>query len=48
MGYVLMFDVGVYKDIEKHKKSGNKQLLKKIDHLLNELREHPTFKRAEQ
>jgi len=29
-------------DIEKHKKSGNKKVLIKIDRLLTELREHPT------
>jgi len=29
-------------DIEKHKKSGDKKVLIKIDKLLNELREHPT------
>ena len=28
-------------DIEKHKKSGDKKLLIKINKLLNELREHP-------
>lgn len=29
-------------DIEKHRKSGNKKMLAKIDRLLDELREHPT------
>lgn len=29
-------------DIEKHRKSGNKKMLVKIDRLLDELREHPT------
>ena len=29
------------KDIEKHKKAGDKATLKKLQQLLNELREHP-------
>lgn len=29
-------------DIEKHKKSGDKKILFKIDKVLNELRAHPT------
>ena len=29
-------------DIAKHKKTGDKKILIKIDKLLNELREHPT------
>jgi toxin YoeB len=31
------------KDVEQLKKSGDKQAVKKLDKLLNELREHPTF-----
>ena len=30
-------------DIKKHKKSGDKVVLKKIEKLLNELMEHPTI-----
>lgn len=42
MSYQLKLDSDVHKDIAKHKKAGNKQLLRKIDALLNELRAHPT------
>jgi len=42
MMYDIKFESDVFKDIEKHKKAGHKQLLRKIDHLLNELRIHPT------
>ena len=42
MNYLLKFDSDVLFDIEKHKKAGNKQLLKKINQLLDELRNHPT------
>ena len=41
MKYSLDFSTTALADIEKHKKSGNKSLLKKIDQLLNELMEHP-------
>lgn len=42
MSYILEFSKTAIKDIEEHKKSGNKSLLDKIKKLLNELREHPT------
>jgi len=42
MSYVLEFSKIALEDIEKHKKSGNKPILKKLQNLLNELMEHPT------
>lgn len=42
MSYVLEFSKTALEDIEKHKKSGDKATLKKIEKLLNELMEHPT------
>ncbi len=42
MNYTLEFSKTALSDIEKHKKSGNKSLLKKLEQLLNELMEHPT------
>lgn len=42
MSYILEFSKIALEDIEKHKKSGDKSTLKKIEKLLNELREHPT------
>ena len=42
MSYTLEFSEIVLDDIEKHKKSGDKTVLKKIEKLLNELMEHPT------
>lgn len=42
MSYVLEFSDIALKDIERHKKSGDKAVLKKIEKLLNELMEHPT------
>lgn len=42
MNYVLQFSKTAIDDIEKHKKSGDKSTLKKIEKLLNELLEHPT------
>ena len=42
MSYTLAFSENALADIEKHKKSGDKAALKKIDKLLNELMEHPT------
>ena len=42
MSYTLDFSKTALKDIEKHKKSGDKATLKKIEKLLNELMEHPT------
>lgn len=43
MSYTIELTDESEKDIEKHKKSGNKKTLIKIDKLLNELREHPTY-----
>lgn len=42
MSYTLQFSKTALEDIEKHKKSGNKSTLRKIEKLLNELMEHPT------
>ncbi len=42
MKYVLEFSETALSDIEKHKKIGDKSVLKKIEKLLNELMEHPT------
>jgi len=42
MTYTLVFSKTALKDIEKHKKSGDKPILRKISKLLNELMEHPT------
>ncbi len=42
MSYTLAFSEIALDDIEKHKKSGNKAVLRKIEKLLNELMEHPT------
>jgi len=42
MSYTLDFSKTALEDIEKHKKSGDKSTLKKIEKLLNELMEHPT------
>lgn len=41
MIYTLRFTTSVLKDIERHKKSGDIKLLKKIAVLLEELRLHP-------
>lgn len=41
MSYDILYTEEAEKDLEKHRKSGNKKLLQKIDTLLNELREHP-------
>ena len=41
MSYVLEFTKTALEDIEKHKQSGDKATLKKIQKLLNELMEHP-------
>jgi len=41
MSYVLEFSENALKDIENHKKSGDKSVIKKIQRLLNELKEHP-------
>jgi toxin YoeB len=42
MSYILKFSKIALDDIAKHKKSGDTAILKKIEKLLNELREHPT------
>ncbi|NDP28502.1 MAG: Txe/YoeB family addiction module toxin [Flavobacterium sp.] len=42
MSYSIELTEEAISDIEKHKKSGDKKILTKIDKLLNELREHPT------
>lgn len=42
MSYTLEFSEVALADIKKHKKSGDKAVLKKIENLLNELMEHPT------
>ncbi len=42
MAYSLSFSNQASKDIDFHKKSGNKVLLKKLLMLLEELSEHPT------
>ena len=42
MSYVLEFSDHALEDIEKHKKTGDQSVLKKLQRLLNELREHPT------
>ncbi len=42
MSYTLQFSKTALSDIKKHKKSGDKATLKKIQKLLNELMEHPT------
>ena len=41
MSYTLEFSEIALADIKKHKKSGDKVVLKKIGKLLNELMEHP-------
>lgn len=41
MSYLLEFSKIALEDIDKHKKSGDKAILKKINKLLNELKEHP-------
>ncbi len=43
MSYTLEFSEIALSDIKKHKKSGDKVVLKKIEKLLNELMEHPTM-----
>ena len=42
MSYILEFSEIALADIKKHKKSGDKVVLKKIENLLNELMKHPT------
>ena len=43
MKYYVKLLPSAEEDVEKLKKSGDKQAIKKLDKLLNELREHPTF-----
>jgi len=42
MSFVLEFSKTALEDIEKHKKTGDKAVLKKIEKLLHELMENPT------
>ncbi len=42
MNYKLEFSEIALQDIERHKKAGDKIILKKLQKLLNELMEHPT------
>lgn len=42
MSFELEYTLEAEKDIDKHKKAGDKKVLMKINDLLNELREHPT------
>jgi toxin YoeB len=42
MSYALEFSKTALKDIAKHKESGDKATLRKIEKLLNEPMEHPT------
>lgn len=42
MSYILEFTKVAIADIEKHKKAGDKVVLKKIAKLLNEIKENPT------
>lgn len=41
MSYILEFSDHALEDIEKHKKAGDQSVLKKLQRLINELREHP-------
>ncbi len=41
MSYKLRITSIALKDIQRHKKSGNKKILEKISILLEELKEHP-------
>lgn len=42
MSYTIEFSKTAQKDIEKHKRYGDKATLRKIEKLLKELLEHPT------
>ena len=42
MSYSIELTEEAISDIDKHKKSGDKKVLNKIDKLITELREHPT------
>lgn len=41
MSYIVNLSKQAQKDIGRHKKAGNKTVLRKINKLLNELSEHP-------
>ncbi|HMR83815.1 MAG TPA: type II toxin-antitoxin system YoeB family toxin [Niabella sp.] len=41
MRYKINFSTHAYRDIGRIEQSGNKKLLKKLDLLLEELKEHP-------
>ena len=41
MSYEIQYTADAEKDVARHRKSGNKKLLLKINALLDELREHP-------
>ncbi len=41
MSYVLEFTKTALADIKKHRKVGDKAVLRKMDNLLKELMEHP-------
>ena len=43
MKYIVDLTEMAKKDIVKLRKSGEKQAFKKVEHLLNELKIHPTF-----
>lgn len=43
MSYTLFYTNDAIQGIEKHKKSGQKTLVKKIQSLINEIRENPRF-----
>ncbi len=46
MSYTLEFTKTALSDIEKHRTAGDQATLRKIDHLLHELMEHPRTGRA--
>jgi len=41
MSYEIEYLPEALEDLEKHRKAGNKQLIKKISKLIDELRKHP-------
>ena len=43
MSYTLFYTNDAIQGIEKHKKSGQKTLVKKIQSLIGEIREEPRF-----
>lgn len=42
MSYTLRFSKTSLEDIERHRKTGDRASLRKIEKILNELKEHPT------